>query len=84
MASGLATVASTVGAADSMIKQGMNGLLIRPGDRLALRYAICRLAGDETMRRRLGREAVQTVRANYEISAVVSQLEAAFSSLTTK
>ena len=54
MASGKAVVASRVGGVPEVVLDGETGLLIPPGDPGALALALQRVAGDETLRARLG------------------------------
>ncbi len=53
MASGLPIVGTNVGGIPELVKDGVNGLLVRPGDCRALADAIARLASDETLRRNM-------------------------------
>ncbi len=75
MASGLAVVATRVGAADQMIEDGVDGLLVDAGDAVGLAGALGRLLDDAALRQRLGDAAAQTVRERYGISVVVDQIE---------
>ena len=54
MASGLAVAATSVGGIPEVVIDGATGLLVRPEDPEALAEAICRLADDASLRRRLG------------------------------
>ncbi|MCB1498893.1 MAG: glycosyltransferase family 4 protein [Bauldia sp.] len=54
MASGAAVVATPVGAVPEVIEDGVNGLLVQPGDVDGLTDAICRLLDDPILRRRIG------------------------------
>jgi glycosyltransferase involved in cell wall biosynthesis len=53
MACGLPVVASSVGGIPEMIDDGQNGLLVPPGDPVALGRAIDRVLGDEVLRARI-------------------------------
>jgi glycosyltransferase involved in cell wall biosynthesis len=57
MATGLACVATTVGGIPEILDDDRNGLLVPPGDPLALRAALERLATDEPLVERLGARA---------------------------
>ena len=50
-------VATNVGGLPDAIEDGVTGLLVEPRDPTALRAALERLLGDETLRRRLGAAA---------------------------
>lgn len=54
MASGKAVVGSRVGGIPAIIEDGANGLLVPPGDPIALAAAIRRLAADAGLRDRMG------------------------------
>jgi glycosyltransferase involved in cell wall biosynthesis len=62
---GLPVIASdAVGAAaGGLVRDGENGLVVPAGDGAALAQAISRLAGDASLRERMGRAAAQDVRA---------------------
>jgi glycosyltransferase involved in cell wall biosynthesis len=57
MANGRAVVATPVGGIQSLVKDGVTGLLVPVGDTKALRKAIERLLADPDLRRRLGEAA---------------------------
>jgi glycosyltransferase involved in cell wall biosynthesis len=60
MAAGRAVVASRVAGIPDVVEDGVNGLLVPPGDVAALRAALARLAGDDALRERLGAAARDT------------------------
>jgi glycosyltransferase involved in cell wall biosynthesis len=60
MAAGRAIVASRVAGIPDVIADGVNGLLVPPGDVGALRAALMRLAADDALRARLGAAARET------------------------
>lgn len=55
MAYAKAIVATRMGGLPEQVADGETGLLVEPGDPLALREAIARLAADPALRRKLGR-----------------------------
>ena len=57
MASGLAVVASDVAGIPEVIDDEVTGMLVRSGDPRGLAAALCRLADDSGLRRRLGAAA---------------------------
>ncbi|HKQ09035.1 MAG TPA: glycosyltransferase family 4 protein [Blastocatellia bacterium] len=65
MAMARPVVASRLGQIADVIVDGVNGLLVEPGDAATLAQAIERLAKDEALRRRLGAAARQTVIEHY-------------------
>lgn len=54
MASGLAVVATPVGAVEDIVRDGETGLLVQPGDVDGLTAALTRLVADDELRQRLG------------------------------
>ena len=73
MAAGCAIVATRVGGIPDMIHDGVEGLLVPPGDPVALAVSIGELAGDPTRRAELGRAARERQAQDFSLSAVVSQ-----------
>jgi glycosyltransferase involved in cell wall biosynthesis len=67
MGSGLAVVATPVGAVEDIITDGETGLLVPPGDVDALTAALTRLVEDGALRARLGRTARAVHRARLDI-----------------
>ncbi|HJP40690.1 MAG TPA: glycosyltransferase family 4 protein [Dehalococcoidia bacterium] len=61
MAYGKAVVATDVGALAEVIRHGKNGLLVPPGDEIALAEALARLLSDVRLRRTLGENASRMV-----------------------
>jgi glycosyltransferase involved in cell wall biosynthesis len=78
MACGLPVVATTVGAAPQMIEDGVDGLLVPPGDSDALGKALERLLEDADLRQAMGRRAGESVRSRYSISDVADRIEARY------
>lgn len=64
MSNGVAVVASDVGGIPEIVIDGVNGLLVRPGDATALAAALNRLADDEGLRQRLIANGLKTAQAN--------------------
>jgi len=75
MAAGRAVVASRVAGIPDVMVDGVNGLLVPPGDVSALRAAIARLLGDEDLREALGRAARETVVRRHGWDAVADRFE---------
>jgi glycosyltransferase involved in cell wall biosynthesis len=77
MAMELAVVSTDVSGIPEVIQNGINGLLVRPGDATALAVAISRVLNDLALRRRLGkagRHTVATTFCNEENLQTVRQL----------
>lgn len=78
MASGLAIVASAVGGINSLIKDGVNGLLVEPKDTGVLADRIKSLLRDPGQRRMLGDNARDSVARNFSQDKMVSQTEGVY------
>jgi glycosyltransferase involved in cell wall biosynthesis len=74
MAAGLAVVASRIGQLEQVIRDGVNGLLVPPGDATALAAAIERLGSDPELCVRLGQAARATVLEEHTWGAVAGRI----------
>ena len=81
MAAGVACIASRVGAAETMIRDGKQGLLVDAGDTKALGNALRRLARSADLRSALGAAGRERVADRYGIEGVVDRIEAAYRSV---
>jgi phosphatidylinositol alpha-1,6-mannosyltransferase len=68
-------VAAAIGGATDVVEDGINGLLVPPGNAGALVQALSRLLCDESLCRRLGRRGEEIVRQKYQFAAFQSALE---------
>lgn len=84
MATGNAILASNVGQLSEWIDDGRNGLLIPPGDVVAMAEGIERLIHDPDLRSRLGQNARDDAVQKHSWDRYLSDLEALFYSLTGK
>ena len=73
MSWGLAVVTSDVGGAGEFLKNRHNSILVKPGDVQGINSAICELAGDPTLRSRLGLAARETA-SRFSIEAYIATL----------
>ncbi len=78
MARGRAVVASGVGGVPEVVVDGVNGLLVPPGDPEVLTQALGRLCRAPAERELLGEEAAETVRSTYTWERVVEGFEAVY------
>jgi glycosyltransferase involved in cell wall biosynthesis len=80
MAYGRAVVATEVGGLRDAIQDGVDGLLVAPGDVRALRAAVERLLGDGELRRRLGSAAREKAVREWSTAAAAHSLSDAYRS----
>ncbi|MGH9120045.1 MAG: glycosyltransferase [Acidimicrobiales bacterium] len=74
MATGLACVATTVGGIPEVITDGVDGLLVAPGDADALATALGKLLDDDGLRSELGHRAEGRSR-DFQLAAAVHRIE---------
>jgi len=70
MACGLPVVATTVGGNTDLIKDRHNGILVSPGDPIALSEAIMELLENDALARTLGAAARKTVEDHYSLEYI--------------
>ena len=71
---GLAVVATRVSAVPELIEDGVNGLLVAPGDRAALAAALERLIRDPALRAGMGAAGERRVRDDFAMDAGIDDL----------
>lgn len=74
MASGVAVVATPVGAVEDIVEDGTTGLLVQPGDVDALGRALRRLVDDAALRARLGAAGQDLHRRKLDLSRYVEAM----------
>jgi glycosyltransferase involved in cell wall biosynthesis len=75
MAAGLAVIGSEVGGIKGLIRDGYNGLFVRPADVSQLARAILRLLNDPAEREGLGVNARNFISENFSQETMISQTE---------
>jgi glycosyltransferase involved in cell wall biosynthesis len=83
MASGVPVIASRIGGLVDIVEDGASGLLVPPGDALALQEAINQLLCDSGLRVNLGRKARCQVR-QFFASSVLPRVEGAYQDVIEK
>jgi glycosyltransferase involved in cell wall biosynthesis len=76
MAMGKAVVATAARGWAGVIEDGVDGLLVPPGDPEALRHALARVLDDAGLRARLGRAARQAAVTRFSLKAYADRLHA--------
>lgn len=82
MAAGLPVVASRVGGIPEVVDDGVQGLLIQPGDVEGLTRALRQLLHDPLRRGRMGQAARLRIRQRYAADIVLPQVEVLYRELT--
>lgn len=73
-----AVVATSVGGVTELVRHGVNGLVVHPGDPVALAEALSTLADDPELRRTMGLAGRETVRAEFDSATEARRLVALF------
>lgn len=73
---GTPVVAAAVGGLPEVVEHEKSGLLVPPGDPVALAFALRRLAEDEDLRNRLGRAGAVTARRRFSVTDMVDRYTA--------
>jgi glycosyltransferase involved in cell wall biosynthesis len=80
MAAGLPVVATRVGAVPDVVRDGVEGRLVEPGDRDGLSDALAELIADADARTRLGAAARQRCEERFSIDRLRARLAALYAS----
>lgn len=81
MGAGLPVVASRVAGIPEVVKDGVSGLLVTPGDTAELAAALNRIVHDDTLRVLLGQEARAFVRPRFGVDGYVASVSALYDRL---
>ena len=84
MAASRPVVATDVGGTPDAVREGATGLLVPPSDPSRLAGAIARLHAEPALRAKLGTAARAAAQSGYSASAVISQVEALYTSLARR
>ena len=81
MAAGVPVVATAVGGIPDVVRHGVNGLLVAPGDAAELERALRRLLRDPRLAAALGAAGREVVREHHAPERVLAQLEGVYARL---
>lgn len=82
MAHGLPVVSTNVGGIPDLVCHNKTGLLISPGDRIALALAIKRLSLEPDLRIKMGERALERVKEHYQLETMINLLINVYNDLT--
>ena len=83
MAAGLPVIATRVSGVEEVIRDGVNGRLVPPGQAEALAQAVLELAAQPSLLARWGQAARETVVQNYSLEAMLARLETLYMELAS-
>ena len=83
MASGVAVVATPVGAVPDIVRDGETGLLVPVGDVDALTAALTRLVGDPALRQRLGKAGLTLHRNKLDLAPFADTMQRVWTQAAT-
>ncbi len=81
MGAGVSVIASQVGGIPEIIDDGVNGLLVPPGDVQALERALLCLLGDPGRRRELTAAGLRTVRERFSVQSQIAKISGIYDKL---
>jgi len=81
MANGLPVVATNVGGNPEIVSDGVNGILVPPGEPAALSHAMVELLQQPELARRLGKAAREKVVRDYSLDHLLRRTEDLYISL---
>lgn len=84
MAAGAAIVATRVGGTPEAIADGVNGLLVAPGDPRALAAAVARFLENPRLAEALGRAARRTIEERYSVERMIHATEQLYADLLAR
>ncbi|MBK9925979.1 MAG: glycosyltransferase family 4 protein [Anaerolineales bacterium] len=84
MSSGKAVVASAVGQIVDVLQDGKNGLLVSPGDAVAMSSALIKLIQDPNLRLKLGTQAREDAVQKFSWESYLTRLERIFNAIIAR
>jgi glycosyltransferase involved in cell wall biosynthesis len=75
LAGGRPVVATRVGGVPDVVRDGVDGFLVEPGDIDAMADRLARLAGDPKLRRRMGEAGRASVRERYSVERLLDNVD---------
>src|SRR5436190_2646336 len=83
LAGGRPVVATDVGGVPDVVRDGVDGFLVEPGDVDAMADRLARLAADADLRRRMGEAGAESVHERYAVERLLDDVDALYRTLLT-
>ncbi len=83
-AMGVPVVASRVGGIPEMVKPGVTGILVEPGDSAGLAKAVSSLLTDDVKRQQMAGEAAEWANANFTRDGMLTRMRSVYSKMLDK
>jgi glycosyltransferase involved in cell wall biosynthesis len=84
MSYGMPIVSTRVGGIPELVRHGLDGYLVEPGDVGGLASAMTEILSDPELRRRMGASARRRIETTYSRDVVLPKLEQLYAELTTR
>lgn len=81
MACGKPVISTTVGGIPELIDQGTQGLLVEPGDQVALTHALTKLASNPELACTMGQAGRKTVEGGYSESVILPKISQTYAAI---
>ena len=81
LAAGVPVVSTRVGGVSDVVREGIDGFLVEPGDTDAMADRLAELAGDLDLRRRMGEGGRDHVQARYSVGRLLDDVDDLYRSL---
>jgi glycosyltransferase involved in cell wall biosynthesis len=75
LAAGVPVVSTRVGGVPDVVREGIDGFLVEPGDTEAMADRLARLAGDVELRRRMGAAGREHVQSRYAVGRLLDDVD---------
>lgn len=80
MSLGIPNISTDIASIPEVIRDGVNGFLVKPGDIEGLRKVLLRLLNDAELRENMSRSGYQQMRETYSLQSCVQKLEKIYAS----
>jgi glycosyltransferase involved in cell wall biosynthesis len=81
LAAGIPVVAANHGGLPEIVKDGITGILVAPGDAVELARALRRLADDPATRERMGQAAARDAQERFGLERMLDEIESVYAAL---